>query len=103
MAVIDTREDLRLRRNIEIPRLRTESRLELLLVTVPARVKTILEITTTVGATEGCEAVEVAESCTALTATAPDEAAGAEVEQYMAFKLLVRQALIKVSKSSIVF
>jgi hypothetical protein len=62
---------------------RTGCRLEPSLVTVPARVNTILEITTTVGATEACEAVEVAELCTARAVTTPDEVAGAEVKQYI--------------------
>ncbi len=68
---------------------------------MPARVKTILEITTVVGATEGCEAADDVEPCRALAATAPEDEAEAEVKQYMASRLLVCQALIEVSKSSI--
>jgi hypothetical protein len=60
------------------------------LVTVPARVKTILEITTTVGA--------AVESCRALTAITLDEEVEAKVKQYMTSKLLVCQALTKVSR-----
>jgi len=70
------------------------------LVAVPACVKTILEITTTVGAAVDREAVEVVESSTALTTLVPDEEAEAEVKQYMTSKLLVCWALIKVSNGS---
>jgi hypothetical protein len=66
----------------------TWNSLMLPLATVPARVKTILEITTTVGA-----AVDVAESCMALTVIAPNEELEAEVKQYMTSRLLVCQAL----------
>lgn len=51
---------------------------------------TILDITTTAGA-----AVNAEESCIALAAFGADEEADAEVEQYMASKLLVCQALAK--------
>jgi len=73
----------------------TRDSLGLPLVTVPARVKTILDITITVGVAEGCKAVAVVEFCMALTAATPDEAAGADVKQYITSKLLVCQALIK--------
>jgi hypothetical protein len=63
-------------------------------------VKTILEITTTVGAAVDGEAVEVVESCTSLAAMARAEGAEAEVKQYITSKLLVCQALIKVSSCS---
>jgi hypothetical protein len=81
----------------------TRDLLVLSLVTVPAWVKTILDITITVGVAEGCKAVAVVEFCIALTATAPDEAARADVKQYMTSKLLVCQALLRVSKSSIAY
>ena len=46
--------------------------------------KTILEIATTVGA-----AVDITESCMALTVIAPNEELEAAVEQYMTSRLLV--------------
>jgi hypothetical protein len=81
----------------------TRDSLVLSLVTVPARVKTILDITITVGVADGCKAVAVVEFCMALTTTAPDKLAGADVKQHMTSKLLVCQALLRVSKSSIAY
>jgi hypothetical protein len=56
-----------------------------------------------VGAAIDGEAVGVVETCTALAAIAPDKEAEAEVMQYMTSKLLVCQALIKVSMRSEVY
>ena len=45
------------------------------------------------GAAVDGEAVDIVESCIALSAIAPGEEAEAEVKQYMTSKLLVCQAL----------
>jgi hypothetical protein len=74
--------------------------LALPLFAVPACVKTISEITTTVGSIEGCIVEDVTEPCKVLATKAASPAAETEVKQYKTSKLLVCQALIRVSKSS---
>jgi len=79
------------------------SRIVLLLVTVPARAKTILEIMATTGAALDGEVVGFVDSCIALAAITPEEGAEVEVKHYMTSKLLVCKALIKVSMRSEVY
>jgi hypothetical protein len=63
-------------------------------------VKTILEITTTVGAIDSCDDTVVAKFCTALAATVVDCVVETEKKQYIMSRLLVCHKLVKFSKLS---